>query len=410
MLTRRSLIGSLAASTAVLAATPAVLADRGDARCRFLFINAEGGWDPLCVFAPMFDSAEIELEPDAEPWTIGGLSLVDHPQRPLTRGFFERRHGDVALLNGVSTRSVNHETCQLVALTGSTSEERPDWATLLGQAQRDDNPLPHLVVSGPSFPGPYAVFVSHAEGLLQPTIDGSILLRSEAPLPLPPAPSSRVVDRFLHARGAARASVAPQAPMLSDYREALARARSLSDAGLQLRLVSGEDFRGRLQTAVSALASGVCRCATVGTGFSWDTHDDNRLQTGLFEGFFGDLDELLVTLAETLGPGGQPLAQDTVVVVTSEMARTPAFNGTGGRDHWPFTSMMVMGPGIVGGRSFGGFTSLYTGIGVGSDGGPDPSQPGISAEALGASLLVLGGIDPGEVLRGEVEPIAGLLA
>jgi uncharacterized protein (DUF1501 family) len=214
----------------------------------------------------------------------------------------------------------------------------------------------------------------------------------------------------LQARGVARAQQAEDRQALIDYQEAMARARSLSDASLELRLVSGQDFGGRLQTAISALAAGVCRCATVGTGFIWDTHEDNSLQTGLFEGFFGDLDQVLTSLANTLGPEGSPLSEDTVVVVTSEMARTPAFNGTGGRDHWPYTSMMLMGPGVAGDRSFGGYTSLYTGIGVDAGGDPDQSQPGISTDSLGATLLTLGDVDPAEYLRSDASPIPGLLA
>ena len=402
-------MGSAVASMALLGDTPSVLAGVAGGPCRFLFVNAEGGWDPLCVFAPMFDSPQIEMEPQAEPWTMGGLPLVDHPARPRTRAFFERHHGSIALLNGVSTRSVNHETCQVVALTGSTSEDRPDWATILGYEQRETHSLPHLVVSGPSFAGPHAVFVSNAQGLLQPTIDGTLLAYSDAPLALPEAPASRIVDRFLEQRGEAFARKGESLTALSDYREALARARTLTDSRLELRLVSGEDFASRLQTAVSALAAGVSRSATVGTDFRWDTHNDNTEQTGLFEGFFDDLDAMLDTLATTLGPEGAPLSQSTVVVVTSEMARTPAFNGTGGRDHWPYTSMMLLGPGVAGGRVFGGYTSLYTGVGVGSDGGPDPSQPGISAEALGATLLTLGGVDPEQYLRSGASPIPGLV-
>ena len=408
-LTRRKLLGSAAASVAVLGATSRVLANRASGRCKFLFVNAEGGWDPLCVFAPLFDAEAIDMEPLAEPWTLGGLSLVDHPQRPVTRSFFERRNGELAVLNGVSTRSVNHETCQTVALTGSTSEERPDWATILGYEQRDTASLPHLVVSGPSFAGPHSVFVSRAEGRLQATIDGSLLVDNDNPVRIPDAPAARVVDRFLEQRGRARALGIEDSVRLTDYQEALARARDLSDSALELRLVAGADFGGRMQTAISALAAGVSRCASVGTGFIWDTHDDNTAQIGLFESFFADLDTALTTLATTPGPDGTPLADDTVVVVTSEMARTPAYNGTGGRDHWPYTSMMLIGPGIATGRSFGGYTSLYTGIGVDDGGNADTSQPGIPSEALGATLLALGDVDPAEHLRSGATPIPGLL-
>jgi hypothetical protein len=386
------------------------LGSPGQNRCRFLFLNAEGGWDPLAVFAPAFSSNEIQMEANAEPWSVGGLSLVDSPLRPVTRSFFERRAGEVAVLNGVSTRSVNHETCQIVALTGATSEDRPDWATILGYESRDENSLPHLVVSGPAFTGPYAVFVSNARGLLQPTIDGTLLLSGDVPLQLPKTAPAHVVDRFLRQRGAARAQVNPESKILTDYEEALARAKALTDSRLELRLVSGVDFAGRLDTAVAALSTGVCRCATVGTGFAWDTHTDNSLQSGLFENFFADLDRLLGVLAITPGPEGVPLAEDTVIVVTSEMGRTPAFNATGGRDHWPYTSMMVMGPGVSGGVQLGGYSDLYTGIGLDEGGDLDPQVPGITTESLGASLLVLGDVDPEAHIRSGILPIPGLLA
>jgi len=409
MLTRRNFMGQALATTAVLGGAATVLASRGDTRCRFLFVHAEGGWDPLCVFAPQFDSAEIQMEPDAEPWSVGGLDLVDHPARPRTRAFFEQRAGEFAVLNGVSTRSVNHETCQIVAATGSTSDERPDWATILGYEQREAHSLPHIVVSGPAFPGPHSVFVSRAQGRLDQVIDGVVLIDNDAPLRLPAAAPTRVVDRFLEQRGRARAQAAADAPRLANYREALARARELSDSAQQLSLTSGVDFGGRLQTAVSALSAGVSRCASVGTGFIWDTHEDNAEQSDRFENFFSDLEAGLASLATTLGPDGVPLSEDTIVVVTSEMARTPAFNGTGGRDHWPYTSMLVRGPGIAGGRTLGGYTSLYTGVGVDDGGGLDPSQPGIPAEALGASLLAAGDVDPAEYLRSAAQPIPGLL-
>jgi hypothetical protein len=173
-------------------------------------------------------------------------------------------------------------------------------------------------------------------------------------------------------------------------------------------LLSDTSFIGRAETAIEALSAGVCRCATVGTGFVWDTHTDNAQQSGLFDTFFGDLDRILVELETTFGPEGRPLREDTVVVITSEMARTPAYNSTGGRDHWPYTSMMLLGPGVRPGQ-YGGYTDLYTGIGVDAGGAPDPSQPGISAEALCATLLVLGDADPEEHLRG-AEPLTGVLA
>lgn len=409
-ITRRQLLGGGLGTLALLGAAPLVRAGGSGPGRRFLFINAEGGWDPLCVFAPKFGASDIDMEPQAEPWSVGGLDLVDHPARPVTRSFFEQRGSEVALLHGVSTRSVNHETCQVVALTGATSEDFPDWGTLLGYAQREERSLPHLVVSGPAFAGPHSVIVSNARGLLQPTIDGTLLYIADRNVEPPSAPASRVVDHFLEARGRARAQVDPEAKRLADYREALTRSRSLRDSALELDLVGGGGFADGLDTAVAALSAGVCRCASVGTDFVWDTHEDNTQQSGLFEGFFADLERLLANLETTPGPDGQPLANDTVVVVTSEMARTPAFNGTGGRDHWPFTSMMLLGPGLNTGRSYGAYTDLYTGVGVDAGGDPDASIAGISPDSLGATLLTLGDLDPAEHLRSGAGPIPGILS
>ena len=407
MLTRRVFLGSSIAAGAVLCAAQPSFAELGNGCRRFIFLNAQGGWDPLCVFAPLFGSANIEMEPAAEPWTIGGLDLVDHPDRPVTRAFFEAHHADVALLHGVSTRSVNHETCQIVALTGSTSEDRPDFATILGHAERDSASLPHLVMSGPAFAGPYSVFVSNAQGLLQQTIDGTILTLGDTPLELPNPVAGRMVDRFLIDRSEAL-QLEHDGIHVDDYGEAIKRAKELNDSRLELQLQSSASFGGRAQTAIAAMAAGVCRCVSIGTGFNWDTHNDNTLQTTEFESFFGDLELILATLASTVDPQGRPLSESTIIVVTSEMARTPAYNATGGRDHWPFTSMFLMGPGIQGNRSYGGYTDLYTGIGVDQGGDPDQSQPGISAEALGATLLALGDLDPEEHLRG-AKPIPGVL-
>ncbi|MEM6997068.1 MAG: DUF1501 domain-containing protein, partial [Myxococcota bacterium] len=51
---------------------------------------------------------------------------------------------------------------------------------------------------------------------------------------------------------------------------------------------------------------------------------------------------------------GNNLLDETVVVVFSEMSRTPLLNGTGGKDHHPVTSALVFGGGVAGGRAYGG--------------------------------------------------------
>jgi uncharacterized protein (DUF1501 family) len=48
------------------------------------------------------------------------------------------------------------------------------------------------------------------------------------------------------------------------------------------------------------------------------------------------------------------LLDETLVVVMSEMGRTPKINGNGGRDHWTYCySVMLAGAGIRGGTVYG---------------------------------------------------------
>jgi uncharacterized protein (DUF1501 family) len=404
ILTRRSLgLGALGAALATLTAGAHASLGR-----RFLFVHAEGGWDPLCVFAPLFGATAIDMEPDSAPLSVGGFSLVARPGRPHVSSFFERWGAKTLLLNGLSTRSVNHETCQAVALTGAGGDTRADWATLIAAHAAERYALPHLVMNGPSFAGPHAVVVSHAEGQLEEAVHGTIALSADTPL-APPSDAARArVDEYLAGRGA---DVEASRHALSRrYAHALSRARALTDARELVHFAPAYDFRARTQNALQLLANDVTRCASVATDGDWDTHIDNEEQSALFDDLFADLSALLDELAVTATASGGTLADDTVVVVLSEMARTPAYNATGGRDHWPYTSALVIGNGITGGRTVGAFDDHYVGVGIDPISAElDPARPGIDAGALGATLLALADVDPAEHLINP-EILSGVLS
>jgi len=375
-------------------------------RRRFLFVHAEGGWDPLCVFAPLFDSPQIDMEPETAPLSIGNFSLVDSPGRPAARAFFEKWGSQTLLLNGISTRSVNHETCQAVALTGSTSDAGADWATMLAAAQEQSYYLPHLVLNGPSFPGAYNIVVNRAEGALQPTVHGDLLELTDVPLEQPSDGARALVDDYLATRveqfGATN-------DLARAHQSAVNRSRALTDAKELIDFPAADSLATRASNAIGMLADGVTRCATLSTEFVWDTHTNNAEQTPLFQELFTELDVILATLASTKSAEGTLLSEDTVVVVLSEMARTPAFNATQGRDHWPYTSAMIIGPGIQGNRTIGAFNDVYAGIGVDPKTGDlDSNRVGIDAPMLGATLLALGDVDPGQFLKNP-EVVEGVL-
>jgi hypothetical protein len=83
---------------------------------------------------------------------------------------------------------------------------------------------------------------------------------------------------------------------------------------------------------------------------AWDTHTKNF--SILKDNKLPGLDQTYTALLEDLDNRG--LLDETLVVVMSEMGRTPRINGNAGRDHWTFCySVMFAGAGIKGGAVYG---------------------------------------------------------
>jgi hypothetical protein len=83
---------------------------------------------------------------------------------------------------------------------------------------------------------------------------------------------------------------------------------------------------------------------------AWDTHTKNF--PILRDNKLPNLDQTYTALLEDLEARG--LLDETLVVLMSEMGRTPRVNGNGGRDHWTFCyAALLAGAGIRGGTVHG---------------------------------------------------------
>jgi len=111
-------------------------------------------------------------------------------------------------------------------------------------------------------------------------------------------------------------------------------ARRLVEAGVRFVNVTWDLFWDRVQIDYDA----------------WDTHTRNF--PILRENKLPNLDQTYAALMEDLDSRG--LLDETLVVVMSEMGRTPRVNGNGGRDHWTYCySVLLAGAGIRGGTIYG---------------------------------------------------------
>ncbi|MBX2803029.1 MAG: DUF1501 domain-containing protein [Myxococcales bacterium] len=398
---RRDFLAASAAVGAAFGVPLRALADEGRNR-KFIFVFARGGWDPTCALAPAFHTV-ADTEPEAERATIGDLTYVDHPARPSVRAFFESAHSRAAILRGILVPSIAHEQCTRLLMTGSNDDGLADWGAILAHAG-NDYLLPELVASGPSFAGPYGRAVARmgTNGQLGQLLSGRPVT---AGLRGMSDDAASAVDRVLARRAAARttrAQAASEVVLAEAFESSVERLDDLRKVDDSLSLGARFTLEDQLELAVQALATRTSRCAMAATAGSWDTHTNNALgQSPLWESLFADLIRLDALLQTTPGPTGAPLSDDTMVVVLSEMGRTPRLNADAGKDHWPYTSALLFGAGVRGGSVVGGYDEAYDGLEV--------EGVTLSANRLGATLLAAADLDPAEWVGGAT-PLTQVLA
>ena len=418
---RRLLIGGAATaaglSLPLLSARAAVLpADR-----RFLFVYTLGGWDPTRVFADLLSSTSVDTEEDAEVATVGNMTFVDHPQRPSVRAFYEAYHSEMIVINGVYISSLAHSSATRLSLTGTVDAANGDWGTRLAAHRAEEFILPYLVIGGASFSGPYGVYVGRAgsDNQFSGLAVGDIMERSDIAVQVPEQAQIGAIDDYLASLGAARSAAAigaQKAGLYDSFRESIERAGKIKALSDEMDLGTDGTFDSQVELAVRVLSMGLSRCAAVNHPSSrdlnaWDSHSLNdSVQLSLFEDLFSRLSVLMETLRSTPGNSAPTLADETVIVVMSEMGRTPTLNGSNGKDHWPYTTVMLVGGGIEGDRIIGGFDERQIGLPVDAASGElDDNGNSIGANVIGATLLALGDVDPLEegVSADPLGPVVG---
>ena len=416
---RRDLLrASLAASAGGLLPWSLPLRAAAPTGRKFIFVVIFGGWDVTRVFAPEFDNGAVSMEDDAALATVGGLSFVDHPSRPGVRALLERCRERLLVINGLVVPSVSHTACMRLAMTGNNVATAGDWPVLLASDRADHHSLPHVVVRGPQYPGSMGGLVTRigTSGSVEALLRGEILeWDDQSPVTIE-ASSLSAMDQLVQTladRGADGATFERQRALLESYATSLSRGASAEALVDDVSWSADESLTAQADLAVDLLRLGASRCVTIASeDISWDSHQDNDLkQSGLFEMLFTGLDHLMTAGEAARGDAGGSLADETVVVVMSEMGRTPGLNDAFGKDHWSHTSAMLIGPGITGDRVLGGFDELFYGQPVDPATGEVDEAGGvqISPRVFGATLMALAGMDPAEHLPNE-EVLTGALA
>lgn len=389
---------------------------------RFLFVLARGGWDTTFVFTPAMDNPLIATEADAQVMEIGGVSFVDHANRPAVRSFFEAWAPSLALVNGIEVRSVTHDRCKRILFTGTSASGADDWPSTIAARSTQNPLLPHLVVNGPAYTALHTDRVVRvgSDGQLRDLLDGEALVRSGVSLDRLSPDVDALIDVRVRERVTTWTAGSGHGAVVGNgyvgTLDTLAQMTEIS--GLSLAPVDAgcaRDIAADAAAAFECFERGLSRCALVTDdgwcSSGWDTHSGNEVQAVHYELLFGYLSRLMEDLASRTSVTGGSLLDEVTVVVVSEMGRHPQLNATGGKDHWTYTSAMILGAGVRGGQVIGAMNADFQGRPVDLRSGEvTETGTGLLPGHLGATLLALADIDPASVDTDGALPIDALLA
>lgn len=414
ILTRRNLLaGGATAVGAALLGGRSARAAIGDPK-NLLIVSAVGGWDTTYSIDPKPTNLPMIDAPDGTIEEVNGIALLTDPGRPNIRGFFEDFGDITAVVNGVSTSSISHTSGYRKIMTGTSDFASPDMAAITAFEHGADLAAPYLVLGTVSFSGPYGSAVTRTGTLNQISTlvdpaQGFPLATGEAANDryVPGSIERNAIESHVRSRAEAflerRGGLGRNAQRGRDYVDAIDRAALLKDVEEIQAVNFTQSLDAQVDMAVDALDSGMSQAVQIELA-GFDTHTGNVGQGPVQEQLFAELRRLIGRL------DGRGLLENTVVVVLSELGRTPLLNAEAGKDHWPVTSAMVIGTEVAGGQTIGATNDSFDGRNVdldtgalGGDGVP------LRHSNLAAGVLELVGVDPAMYL-GTAAPLRALQA
>ncbi|MEQ1504695.1 MAG: DUF1501 domain-containing protein, partial [Myxococcota bacterium] len=308
---------------------------------RLVVVFANGGWDVTFTLDPKLGEPEIEgPDVDEDPANpedreairvFSGIPIAVNPvKRPAVTAFFDRWAPRSVVVNGLWVGAIAHDPCRWRMLTGAASSSGPDLTAITGAELGVDLPLGALDTSGDGLSGSLAASVGTvgARGQLELLLDPAATPPPPAGAPprvgfVPTEAEAALIARYTAERADAhRAAWGPAGTATFDaLAEATTRAERL--VGSRAALIDGLELGveptlgGLIDTTVAMLSDRQCQAVLLDSGFTWDTHEGNASQHGYWNGLFTQLSRLAAALDRAA------LLDDTLVVVVSEMTRTP---------------------------------------------------------------------------------------
>ncbi|MEO8498183.1 MAG: DUF1501 domain-containing protein [Planctomycetota bacterium] len=322
----------------------------------YVVCNASGGWDTTYLMDPkgvgginrlyaegdILSEGEIRFAPTAKTKTEG-MSNED---------FFAKYGKELLVLNGLDYSVNNHSPCSRYMATGHLdSLAYPTFAALVAACQGPQCPLSFLTfgnysATGNLVPMARVPYISSLQ-----LLSNADAVHGNARAPYHDDFAQDQIERALAEQHERRASLS-QLPR-RERAESMLYAAQLNSQSLARVTpyipteIPKDPLSQQAEIALASFKAGVCVSANLTIG-QFDSHQKNdEDQMKLLPRFLGSIDYLL-RRAEEL-----QIREKLVLILQSEMGRTPEYNNGNGKDHWSIGSIMFLGPGIRGNRVVG---------------------------------------------------------
>ena len=344
----------------------------------FLSVHCGGGWDPTSFSDPKGRETEDQPNPmnyylmeDIKRPTMGDgaeLSPIRWAPMGMNDAFFERFWSKLLVINGVDTSTNNHMSGTRHVNSGVLDEGHPCLSSMVAAVHGGSMPLGFITNGG------YDV----TRGVVARTRVGNLNALRQISFPNRIDEESNyvhddtfsIVKRYQQERLQRKAD-ALRLPRMKRTLERFIGVHSNENelSRLESYLPELNMFQSSLgrqgAVALAGYRAGVTISANLTTG-GFDTHSNHDQNQG------NALDRLTVGLTELWDQVEAAGLEDKVVIfVSSDFGRTPGYNNGNGKDHWPITSMLLMGGGIRGNRVLGATTHGHRTIPV----NPETFQP-----------------------------------
>lgn len=331
----------------------------------YVVFNASGGWDTTYLMDPKGVNGINRLYKEGEIHTKGAHKVAPIKQHAkggmCNEDFYAEFGNELLTLNGLDYSVNNHSPGARYMATGKLdSLAYPTFAALVAACRGSNCPLAFLTFGNYSATGNLVAMsrVPYLPSLQKIANADAVEGNSRAPYH-----DKFALERIEQALrdGHEAAALPPRLPR-AERGENMLYAAQVNSKALQRvtqyipKTIPKERLSQQAEIALASFKAGVCVSANLDIG-QFDSHANNDSDQMKL------IPEFLAGIAYLVRRAGELKIRDQlVVVVQSEMGRTPNYNAGNGKDHWSIGSALFLGRGIKGNRVVGATDEKQFGV------------------------------------------------